>query len=71
MADEKTRTLTGHEDWLRLEDYDHVLVIYGVRYAREIFEHLGLGPVGSVVKIVQRKDGVLTLERVEQSQEAA
>lgn len=40
-----------------------VITVYGVRYALEIFEHLGLGPIGSWVRIVKREDGVVTCER--------
>lgn len=39
------------------------ITIHGVRYSLEIFEHLGLGPIGSWLRIVKREDGVVTCER--------
>jgi hypothetical protein len=41
----------------------HVITLYGVRYALELFEHIGVGPVGTWLRIVKREDGVVTLER--------
>ena len=41
-----------------------IITVYGVNYALEIFEHLGLGPIGSWVRIVKREDGVVTCERM-------
>jgi hypothetical protein len=41
-----------------------ILTLYGIRYAIELFEHIGVGPVGSCIEIVSRDDGVVTLKRL-------
>ena len=45
-------------------DIDHrIITIHGIRYSMEIFAHLGLGELGSWIRIVRREDGVVTCER--------
>lgn len=44
--------------------FDGTVTIFGISYDIELFRHLGLGPVGSVIKILKREDGVVTLQRL-------
>lgn len=41
-----------------------VMVVDGMRYARGLFTALAFLPIGATFRIVERDDGVLTLERV-------
>lgn len=41
----------------------NLITIYGVCYSLQCFEYLGLGPIGTWLRIVKREDGVVTLER--------
>ena len=45
-------------------DDDRTILIYGVRYSMGIFQHLGLGPIGSIIQIVSREDGTVALRRI-------
>lgn len=38
------------------------VVIFGVRYAVELFKTLAFGPLGSTFRIVARNDGTVTLQ---------
>lgn len=49
---------------LQVSDDCRVLTIYGIRYAIELFEHLGIAPIGSRIEIVSREDGVVTLRKL-------
>lgn len=47
------------------QDEDRDLVtIEGIRYSRELFRSLGIAPVGAVLRIESREDGVLTVTRL-------
>jgi hypothetical protein len=45
-------------------DDDRTILIYGVRYSMGIFQHLGLGPIGTVIQIVAREDGTVSLKQI-------
>jgi hypothetical protein len=45
------------------------ITIYGVKYAMELFKHLGIGPVGRWLRVIKREDGVITLEQKEEPDE--
>ncbi|MGA8026440.1 MAG: hypothetical protein WB992_04790 [Bryobacteraceae bacterium] len=52
--------------------YDPVtdtLTIFGIRYAVGLFEHLGIGPVGRILQIVNRHDETVTLQALTVSDE--
>lgn len=43
------------------------ITLYGVHYAMSLFEHLGLeplAPIGSILRIDRREDGVVTITRM-------
>ena len=42
-----------------------IVTIDGIRFARELFKRLAEDAIGSVVEIIGREDGVVTLRRVE------
>lgn len=42
-----------------------VIELYGIKYALELFHILAFAPIGTVVKIVDRADGLVTLETVQ------
>lgn len=46
-------------------DDERTIVIYGVRYSMAIFQHLGLGPVGSIIKIVGRDGDSVALQKLD------
>jgi hypothetical protein len=39
-----------------------VITLYGVNYSLQLFHSLAFLPIGTVVEIVARKDGTLTLK---------
>lgn len=41
------------------------LVVGGIRYSGELFRQFQLAPVGSILEIVERWDGVITVRRLE------
>jgi hypothetical protein len=41
------------------------LVVGGIRYAGELFRQFQLAPVGAILEIVERWDGVITVRRLE------
>lgn len=47
---------------LRYDFTDDVLTIGGIRYAGEMMRMFGKMPVGSVLELVARDDGVITLK---------
>lgn len=49
---------------LQVSDDGRILTLYGVKYAIELFEHLGVGPIGSRIEIVSREDGAVTVKRL-------
>lgn len=53
-------------DWISYDPNTDVLTIHGVRYAQGVFAGLGLGPTGRLLKIIERKDGVVTLQSIDQ-----
>lgn len=49
-------------------DYDQrndILTIEGMKYAGDVFRSMGFVPVGAVFRVEGRKDGVITLKRIE------
>lgn len=50
---------------LSVDDAAKVVTIQGVRYAFELFNHLGFSSVGTVLRIDGRADGVVTLTKIE------
>ena len=65
---ERIRDLEAKQ-WPAVESYDpvaDVATIHGVKYSGELFRHLGLGPVGSAIRIVSRDDGVVTLKKLDE-----
>lgn len=42
-----------------------VVTIQGIRYAFELFNGIGFAPLGSVFRIENRSDGVVTLTKLE------
>lgn len=46
------------------EDTD-VLTVEGIKYAGSVFRAFGIAPIGTTFKIVERKDGIVTVRRVE------
>lgn len=49
------------EDWLEYDEGTDILTICGVKYSRQIFEHLGIGRLGTLYRLVERHDGVVTI----------
>lgn len=39
--------------------------IFGIKYALALFQNFAFSPVGTVLRIIQRSDGALTVEKVE------
>jgi len=46
------------------DQYKDVITIDGLRFAREIFSMMAREAVGTCLRIISRKDGVVTFERV-------
>ncbi len=49
-------------------DVDHnarVVTIQGIKYAFDLFDHLGFTDPGTVLRIENRSDGVVTLSKIE------
>jgi hypothetical protein len=55
---------------IRIDPTRMEIELYGVRYALECFEHLGLGKPGDALEIIKREDGVLTLQKLHLRQES-
>lgn len=56
-----------NEPELELHPGEHgrVITIFGVRYDIELFRHLGIGPIGSRIELINRTgDGTVTLRRL-------
>jgi hypothetical protein len=51
-------------------DPPHFITICGIRYAFGLFDHLGFGPEGTVLRIGKRDDGVVTLYKIEEKSNA-
>lgn len=45
-------------------DDDRSILIYGVRYSMSIFQVLGVGPVGSLIRLAGREGDTVMLERI-------
>lgn len=45
-----------------------VVTICGIAYAGDLFRALGFGPIGTVLRIDKRADGVVTLTRAARSE---
>ena len=43
-----------------------VLTVEGLKYAGALFREFGVAPIGTTLRIVERKDGVVTVQRVEE-----
>jgi len=56
------RIISGEHD-ITIDLERGFIEVYGMRYSLEIFAHLGLGPIGTWLRIVKREDGVVTCER--------
>jgi hypothetical protein len=54
--------LTELPDWIDYDAERRVLTIYGVKYAEEMFAALSFAPPGKTLRIVERADGVVTVE---------
>lgn len=49
-------------DEIVVDEERDLIVIYGIRYSRKFFRDLGgVSPVGALLRIEAREDGVLTL----------
>jgi len=46
-------------------DDDRTILIYGIRYAMGIFQMIGIGPVGSIIRIAKREGEVVTFESIQ------
>ena len=57
-------TDTNSEFSVHINHADRVLTIQGVRYSFDLFDQLGLGPIGRKLRIVGRSDGVVTLQEI-------
>lgn len=55
---------------IRIDPLRMEIELYGVRYAMEVFAHLGLGKVGDALEIVKREDGVITLQKLHLRQDS-
>lgn len=51
-------------DEVKVDEHRRTITIFGIEYADEIFRYLGLGPIGSVLRIIKREDGIVTLKRL-------
>lgn len=56
---------------LQLSDDGRTVTIFGIRYDIELFRHMGTGPLGSHIELVNREDGVVTLRRLTDEPEPA
>lgn len=54
-------------DWFKVNEADDTVTIYGVVYARAMFEQLGFGATGEKFRLVKRENDprVLELVRIE------
>ena len=43
------------------DETNDVLTVEGIRYSGELFRTLGFGAIGSVLRLVERKDGVVVM----------
>ncbi len=41
-----------------------VMTIEGIRYSGELFRSFGIAPIGALLRIVNRQDGVITVNRI-------
>ena len=54
------------------DDYGEVITLYGIKYRMVIFRGLGIGlPLNTLIRIIKREDGMLTLETVEEGKNGA
>ena len=50
-------------DFMTYDPQNKVVTIDGLKFARELFEMLATSAIGSVVQIVKRENGVITLRQ--------
>jgi hypothetical protein len=50
------------DNTISYDDQTDIVEIYGVRYAASLFRQLTIGPIGSTFRLVQREDGMVTLQ---------
>lgn len=53
---------------IQVDDDAKVVTIQGIKYRFELFNNLGFAPVGTVLRIENRSDGVVTLAKIEEKQ---
>ncbi|WP_426418217.1 hypothetical protein [Bradyrhizobium genosp. A] len=47
---------------VKVDRVNAIIHICGVRYSFEVFALLGLGEIGSAYRLIEHKDGVVTVE---------
>lgn len=47
---------------VKVDRVNAIITICGVRYSFEVFALLGLGEIGSAYRLIERADGVVTVE---------
>lgn len=52
-------------DWLSYDPVSEILTIDGIRFHRDLFRHVSASPCGISSRIIERKDGVVTITRDE------
>lgn len=48
-----------------IDEVTDTITLYGVRYSRKVFRTLGLGPIGTLLRMEKRDDGIVTLRTYE------
>jgi hypothetical protein len=58
-------------EWVKYDPESDVVTVYDIRYSRELLRHIACSPPGVTFKIVQRRDGVVTISQERSPLEAA
>lgn len=59
---ERPTTQTTDEAQIGIDYSGRIIEIYGIRYALDLFKHIGMAAIGSRFEIIDRGDGVVTLQ---------
>ena len=51
-------------DFMEYDQRSQTITIYGVRYAEEMFRAFAFDCPGTMLRIINREDGTVTIERV-------
>jgi hypothetical protein len=49
---------------VQIDPEGKIITIFGIRYAMDLFKHMGLGPLNQPFELVNRADGVVTVRHL-------